>query len=343
MRVHLIETGGGADNLRALIAGDEPQVGFVEAGTEVALDLGERVDGVTSLGTIYLEPLWLFVRAELPVQRLEDLRGLRVDLGLEGGDSFASLTRQGAAAAMNDGEVDALFAIGAPESEVLESLLHSDVWKPVSIRRSAAYERRLAYLAAVTLPEGTINLGLNIPDADLQQLAASVNLVTDDDTPPALVDLLLEAAGVIHGGRTLYTDHGAFPTPNYVSLPLNEAAANYYRNGPSPLRRVLPFWLATAVNRFLGFAAAVGGTALAVFGLLPGLLGVRFQISANGYWRRLEKLEKERAAGEDKEVVLARLDEVLRDSADLRVPLNLKPDYFELRQEMHDMRDRLTG
>ena len=41
-------------------------------------------------------------------------------------------------------------------------------------------------------------------------------------------------------------------------------------------------------------------------------------------------------------MVLARLDEILQESADLRVPLNLRPAYFELRQEMHDMRDRLT-
>ena len=37
------------------------------------------------------------------------------------------------------------------------------------------------------------------------------------------------------------------------------------------------------------------------------------------------------------------LDEILSESAPLKIPLNLKPAYFELRQEMHDMRDRLEG
>lgn len=362
--VHLIETGGSVDNLRALVARDRPQAGFVEAGTEARLELGESVEGLTSLGSLYVEPLWLFVRADLPVQSLEDLRGLRVALGPEGSAApyiaqevlrlngvdddvtsrrFASLTGRGAAAALIEGEVDAIFTIGAPESEVVQSLLRSDLLKPVSFRRSAAYERRLPHLAAITLPEGTIDLGLNIPDADLRQLAASVNLVTDDDMPAALVDLLLDAGGVIHSGRTLYTNHGAFPSPEHISLPLSEAAADYYRTGPSPLRRVLPFWLATIVDRFLGFAAAVGGAAIAVFGLVPRLLGMRFQVAANGYWRRLEKLEKQRAAGAEDEVILARLDEILQESADLSVPLSLRPAYFELRQEMHDMRDRLTS
>jgi TRAP-type uncharacterized transport system substrate-binding protein len=364
VRVHLIETGGSVDNLRALVGPDRPQAGFVEAGAEAGLGSDESVEGLISLGSLYVEPLWLFVRVDLPVQSLEDLRGLRVAPGPEGSAAariarevldmngvadqvtsgpFASLTARGAADAIIAGDVDAIFAVGAPESEVVQSLLRSDILRPVSFRRSAAYERRLPHLAAITLPEGTIDLGLNIPDTDLQQLAASVNLITDEDLPAALVDLLLDAGGAIHGGRTLYTDHGAFPSPSHISLPLSEAAAEYYRNGPSPLRRALPFWLATIVDRFLGFAAAVGGAALAVFGLLPRLLGMRFQMSANGYWRRLEKLEKQRAAGEPDEAVLAELDEILRESAEFKVPLNLKPAYFELRQEMHDMRDRLTG
>jgi len=33
--VHLVETGGAVDNLRALVARDRPQAGFVEAGTEI--------------------------------------------------------------------------------------------------------------------------------------------------------------------------------------------------------------------------------------------------------------------------------------------------------------------
>jgi hypothetical protein len=106
---------------------------------------------------------------------------------------------------------------------------------------------------------------------------------------------------------------------------------------------MLPFRLATIVDRFLGFAAAVGGALLAIYGVLPRLFGMRFQISANGYWRRLEELEKQHAAGEEKGPILAELDEILRGSADLKVPLNLKSAYLELRQEMHDMRDRLVG
>jgi len=360
--VVLVETGGPADNLRALIEMDRPQAGFVEAGTETVLDTGESLQGLRSLGSLYLEPLWLFVRADLAVESLEELRGLRVALGPRGSAApwiaaellemnglsddltsarFSELSDREAAEAVVEGDVDAIFTIGAPDSEILQGLLRSEALRTVSFRRSAAYVRRLPHLASVTLPEGTIDLALNIPDRDLRQMAAAVNLVAEGDLAPALVDLLLDAGGKVHGGRTLYSDRGTFPSPDYTSLPLSEAADHYYTSGPSQLRRVLPFRLATIVDRFLYFAAAVGGAALAVFGLLPRLLGMRFQIAANGYWRRLEKLEKRRAAGEAREVIREGLDEIISESAPLKVPLNLKPAYFELRQEMHDMRDRL--
>jgi len=364
VRVNLVETGGPADNLRALMESDRPQVGFVEAGAEAVLSADESVDELSSLGSLYLEPLWLFARADLAVESVEDLRGLRVALGPRGSAApwiaaellemngladvvtsapFSDLSAREAADAVTGSDVDAVFVIGSPDSEIVQRLLRSEALRTIPFRRSAAYVRRLPHLASVTLPEGTIDLALNIPDTDLCQLAAAVNLVAEDDLAPALVDLLLDAGRQVHGGRTLYSDRGSFPSPDHTSLPLGEAADHYYTNGPSQLRRVLPFRLATIVDRFLYFAAAVGGAALAVFGLLPRLMGLRFQIAANGYWRRLEKLEKRRAGGEDRDAVLAELDEILSESAPLKIPLNLKPAYFELRQEMHDMRDRLEG
>jgi TRAP-type uncharacterized transport system substrate-binding protein len=91
--VHLIETGGSVDNLHALVARDRPQAGFVEAGAEAGLSSDESVEGLISLGSLYVEPLWLFVRADLPVQSLEDLRGLRVAPG-PAGSAAARIARE---------------------------------------------------------------------------------------------------------------------------------------------------------------------------------------------------------------------------------------------------------
>jgi len=360
--VHLVETGGSVDNLHGLLEVDRPQAAFVEAGIEQNVDLGGDLDQLTALGSLYVEPLWLLVRADVPVESVDDLSGLRVALGPEGSavqrlalailrlndlaeavrwKEFTTVSGPAAADAIRSGELDAFFIMGTPNSDALAPVLRSEDLKAVSLTRTAAYARRFPFLAAVTLPEGILDFSRDIPDSDLHQLAASVNLVTREDLPSALVDLLLDAAATVHGGRTLYSDYGAFPSPQHTSLPLNESADEWYRTGPSPLQRVLPFWLATILDRFLGFAAAVGGAALAMFGVIPRLLALRFEFKANGYWRRLEKLEKQMAAGEDVGAVRADLEALLGESASLGVPLHVRPAYLELRQAMHDMGERL--
>jgi len=360
--VHVVETGGSVDNLHNLLEIDRPQAAFVEAGIEQNVDLGEGLDQLTALGSLYVEPLWLLARTGVPVEDVGDLSGLRVALGPDGSavqrlalailglndlaeavrwEEFTALSGTAAPDAIRRGELDAFFIMGTPDADALAPMLRSEDLKPVSLTRTAAYARRFPFLAAVTLPEGILDFGRDVPERDLQQLAASVNLVARENLPPALVDLLLDAAVAVHGGRTLYTDHGAFPSPQHTSLPLNDSADEWYRTGPSPLQRVLPFWLATILDRFLGFAAAVGGAALAMFGILPRLFALKFEFTANGYWRRLEKLEKRMAAGEDAGEVRARLDALLAESASLGVPLHVRPAYLELRQAMHDMGERL--
>lgn len=360
--VRLVETGGSVDNLMSMLEPDRLQAAFVESGVERTLELGEGLERLTSIGSLYIEPVWLFVRNGLEVESLDDLTGLRVALGPEGSavrrlathmlrlnailddirwEEYDSLAGSAAAAAVRRGELDGFFIMGTPDADALLPILREEAFEAVSFRRTAAYERRFPFLAAITLPEGTLDFGRNIPDADLQQLAASVNLVAQDDMPSAMVDLLLDASAAIHGGRTLYMDHGTFPSPQHISLPLNESADEWYRTGPPPLQRMLPFWLATFIDRFLGFAAAVGGAALAMFGVLPRLLGLRFEWTANGYWRRLTRLEKQIATGEDADEVRARLGDLLRESATLGVPLHMQPAYLELRQAMHDLAERL--
>ena len=78
-----------------------------------------------------------------------------------------------------------------------------------------------------------------------------------------------------------------------------------------------------------------------MFGVLPRVLGLRFELTANGYWRRLARLEKQISTGEDADEVRSRLDDLLRESATLGVPLHMQPAYLELRQAMHDLAERL--
>jgi hypothetical protein len=191
------------------------------------------------------------------------------------------------------------------------------------------------------LPEGSYDMVLNIPDSDLDLIGLSVQLVVPTSLPAALSDLLLMAAGEIHGERGPFAKRGEFPNANLVSLPLSRAAVRYYERGPSPLWRVLPFRLATLVDRFMWVAASVASVALALFSILPKLLSFPYKRSSLGLYQRLERVEKSLGPEADETALLAELDDIERISATLHVPKSLRQDYLGLRQNIHDVRSRV--
>lgn len=362
--VHVVETAGSVDNLRRLLSASKPTAAFVQSGVEREAEEVENLDGAVSLGSLYFEPLWLFVRRGMDVERPKDLEGLRVALGPKGSGSravarrvlrlnqveeqvittpFDGLTPTEAADALLAGEIDAAFVVGVPSSSESGRLLESRDLAPVSFPRTKAYERRNPDLAEVILPEGAFDLARNIPDRDLHLIASTANLVTRDDMHPAAIDLLLDAARDIHRESSLFAPMGAFPTMDYTSLPLSPAAVRYYREGPSALRRILPFRAATLVDRFLVVVVPVLTAAFALIKILPAFVKLRFSVQLQQLYRQLEAVEK--APKEDKKVVevLEELDALDRISAKLRVPRSQIGPYFEFRQNIHDVRERVSS
>jgi hypothetical protein len=169
-----------------------------------------------------------------------------------------------------------------------------------------------------------------------------MNLVARGNLPAALVDVVLDAAREVHKEPTLFSDRRVFPNPSVVSLPLSHVADMYYEQGASRLNRVLPFWLGNLVNRFRWAIATFAGSALAIFGLLPRLLGLRFNVTLEKLYRRLERIEKGLDGG-DRDRLLRELGEIDQRSARLRVPRSRRAPYFELRQNIHDLTDRVKG
>ena len=128
---------GALDNIERLLDG-QVDVALVQAGVA---DVG-RTQGLQTLGSVFHEPLWIFVRAGLEVDLLSDLGGKRLELGPVGSGTRAlalrllaangiadSNTERGgapvaeAAEALERGEVDALFLVASVDSPAVRSLL----------------------------------------------------------------------------------------------------------------------------------------------------------------------------------------------------------------------------
>lgn len=76
---------------------------------------------------------------------------------------------------------------------------------------------------------------------------------------------------------------------------------------------------------------------------LPALVKLRFSVQLQRLYRRLEAVEK--ALKEDKKAgeVLKELDALERISAKFRVPRSQIRPYFEFRQNIHDVRERVRS
>jgi len=364
--VDVVLTDGSVANLQRLAAGCGACAGFAEAVEYPEQLRGAEGNELVTLGSIYVEPLWVFVRRRLSINGatdLRDLRGLAVSPGNQGSGvrlfAEALLKWNGLTdnvtlvdadtrnpdqlrAAIESGKIDVVFAAGKTDAPLIDGLLRAPELVPVSLRRIDAITFRYPGVTALRLPAGSQDMALNIPASNIDLLGISMQMIVPASLPGALSDLLLEAAREVHGARGPFAERGEFPNPTMVSLPLSRAAVRYYERGPSPLWRILPFRLATLVDRFMWIAASVASAALALFGLLPKLLNFRYQRASLALYQRLEGIEKALGTNADKHRLLAELADIERVSTALRVPKKQRPDYFGLRQNIHDVRTRLA-
>lgn len=109
IKVTLQRSLGSQDNLQHLNEG-KVDIAFVQSGSTEQAEAQRK--GLVSIGSLFTEPVWLFLREETQVTRLTELKGLRINLGPEG-SGVPKLFRQ--VLALNGVEPGDL-AIGALEN-----------------------------------------------------------------------------------------------------------------------------------------------------------------------------------------------------------------------------------
>lgn len=360
VRANVVATAGSGDILQRFQTAGGATVGFLQSGAERAI--GERLapKGLESLGSLYYEPVWLFVRADSTIGEISDLEGKRVYWGQDGSDARAAaemvfeayevkhreldpeldaLTQLEAAALLGEGTIDAAVFSGAATSGEIRELLGRHGLRPASAKHAEAITRINPDMGALRIPQGLFSLKQMIPREDIEVIAPAVNLVANETLHPAIVDLFLDAATRIHRPATLLSKQGEFPSERYTSLPMNDDAARYYEKGPSGFRKYLPFWLASLVEQLIVFGLPVFVVLSTVFKGIPVYLEWKIKIDLLKFYRRLAAIEK--APKHDLEACLAELAAMEAESAKLRIPAVHLPVYFEFRQSIHDMRDRL--
>lgn len=349
-------TTGSAANLALLQGGDAVDVAFVQGGVGDPAMAPE----LTALASLYLEPLWVFHRAGVPVERLTALRGKRLAVGEEGSGTravalqlladngvagqTATLLAMGgdeAAQALLSGSIDAAFYVSAPQAPVIQTLLTSEGVALMSFARSRAYTRAHRFLSQVTLPEGVVDFGANIPSSDISLLAPAANLVVRD-LHPALIVLLLQAAAEVHGAAGLFEDDGEFPSPSYLDFPLHPEARRYFRSGPPLLQRYLPFWAASLIDRLKVMLLPLVTLLIPLLKVVPPVYRWRVRSKIYRWYRELQVAERE--AREERSPShladhLAALDRIEHEVGQLSVPLSYAEELYHLRLHIAHVRN----
>lgn len=362
IHVDLRPSSGSVENLRRLQDRSTPvEVGLVQggiAGREASATL-------LSLGGLFYTPAWVFSAGPTALDDLSQLAGKRIAIGPEGSGSrqFAldllrasgagdppteliELPARAAVAALHRGEIDAAIVFGSPEGPAVRDLLRAPTVRLMSFGQAEAYTRLFPALSHVVLPKGTLDLAQRRPPEDVHLLAPTTNLVVRDTVHPALIHLLLAAAGEIHGGPSLLHAAGEFPAPKTQDLRLSEQARRFYKTGRPWLWSHLPFWLATFVDRMAVFLIPVLALLIPLMGMTPWIYTWRNRSRIYGSYGELKALEAAVAAEPTPERAAeyeAALDRIEAELLQVRVPLAFANEVYTLREHIAMIRRGLAG
>ena len=352
---------GSVENLDRLRKG-QTDVALVQGGIAAPATSDDDVT-LASLGSVSYEPVWLCYRGERTFDKLHQLAGKRIAVGAEGSGvrglalqllaaneipanskHLLSLAGLKAAEALQQGKVDAAFIIAAPEAPVVQVLLRSPGVRVMSFSQADAYTRRFPFLSKIVLPHGAIDLVRDKPPQDTTLLATTANVIVSGDLHPALVSLLLQAMGEVHGNSGFFQTAGEFPADRDHSFALAADAQRHYKSGPPFLQRYLPFWIAVLVERLFVLLLPLFALLLPLLKIAPSLYTWRVRSKIFRCYGDLKFLENDlqqhyRAAQHQE--YLGRLDRIEADALQRNIPLAYSDLLYTLREHINFVRQQL--
>jgi TRAP transporter TAXI family solute receptor len=357
------ETHGSADNFKLL---SDPN-----SGVDIAIVQGGsspppgQIPHIQAVAGIYYEPVLVFTRGLQGPTQLTQLAGKKIAIGAEGsgvrvlasmlldeagvsdksgGTTLLTLGGDAAVDALSKGEIDAAFFVIAPDAPIVAKLLGTPQIHLMSFDQAHAYGRRHPFLSATTLYQGSVDIKRNLPDVDTQLVASPATIAVRDNTHSAIIELLVRAAQEINSGTTLLADVGTFPNADRSELHVSTDAKYFLKNPPGFLRRTLPFWLASMIDRLVLLVVPLLVVLIPLIRMMPPLLKYRVQRKIFQRYKRVRQIEErlhKKASREDMQAGYDELTAMDRSLATMKIPISFVEELYNLRTNVSYVRSRL--
>ncbi|HET9296817.1 MAG TPA: TAXI family TRAP transporter solute-binding subunit [Candidatus Binatia bacterium] len=358
--LEVLPTAGSVENLELLKKG-EVSLALIQGGSATKEDK-ERLQ---SLGSLFLEPVWIFTRKQSGIRRFLELKGKRVSVGVAGSGTHLLANQLLSAAGITETDtqliqeettqaidslskrkIDAAFFVASPAAPIIHELFTAPAVELLDFDRAAAYGRWFPFLTPVTLSEGVIDLQQNIPSHDTPLVAASANLAARAELNASLIPAVLNAVTRVHRAGGVLEPNRQFPSVDFIDLPLNEDARRYLINGPSFLFRWLPYGTAVLLDRLKILVLPLLALLLPLFKVAPPLYTWRIRSKIYRWYAAVREVEssiqEEKVSG-DAASLIKRLSELDRQVASVSVPLSYTAELYHLRLHIRFLQEKLQS
>ena len=360
---------GSSDNLQMLRNGTA-DVGFVRGGS--ADVVADEEAGLSSLGSLFYEPLWIFYRSDAArtvnrktgtLESIAQLKGLRVNVDKPGSGvpeimermlranhldasalQLSNLEQTPATEALQAGLLDVIVLASAPQSPQVQQLLRAPGIALMDLPQSDAYSRRFAFLSAVTLPRGVVDLARDVPTHDVSMLAATTSLLAREETHPALRQLFAQSAQTLHGDAGWFNRARDFPNTRTSELPVSPEGDRAINGTPPFWQRYLPFWASNLIERMWLVLGGLVVLMLPLSRVVPPLYQFRVRSRVFRWYGQLRDIETQlESAKGDHDALLTKLDDLDRRVNKVAVPLSYADELYALRNNIAAVRQRVQA
>jgi TRAP transporter TAXI family solute receptor len=358
IELEIINSSGSGENINWLLD-KKANLAFIQGGT------GNNEESLLSLGSLYYEPLWIFLRKNNKAEKIADLSGLRIAIGKEGSGTrilakqllelnqidkqatqLLALSSSDAAKALVIADIDVAMMVASVDSEIVQQMLRNDQIKLLNIHRADAYTRLLPYLSKITFFEGIVNLKKNVPAQAVTLLAPTANLVVTEDFSSALIVLLLRAAENTHGKNSIFSASGTFPSAQFLAYPISDVAKRFYSVGSPFLMRYLPFWPAVFIDRMVVMLIPLLALLLPLGKIMPPLYRWRIRSKIYRWYKELQEVDEgihgQQLSSEKIEQLNSELTGIENEVNKVKTPLSYADQVYNLLLHIDLVRKQLN-